>query len=112
LRPRDSARAVGQLSGGNQQKAIVGRWLSAKSDILLIDEPTRGVDVGAKAEIYRLIGTLTRGGAAVIMVSSDLPEVLQISDRIAVMHEGRIVKELDRQSASEETIMHYATGGV
>jgi ribose transport system ATP-binding protein len=112
LRPRDSARAVGQLSGGNQQKAIVGRWLSAKSDILLIDEPTRGVDVGAKAEIYRLIGTLTGRGAAVIMVSSDLPEILQISDRIAVMREGRIVKELDRQSATEETIMHYATGGV
>jgi ribose transport system ATP-binding protein len=112
LRPRDSARAVGQLSGGNQQKAIVGRWLSAKSDILLIDEPTRGVDVGAKAEIYRLIGKLTSRGAAVIMVSSDLPEILQISDRIAVMREGRIVKELDRQSATEETIMHYATGGV
>jgi ribose transport system ATP-binding protein len=112
LRPRDSARAVGQLSGGNQQKAIIGRWLSAKSDILLIDEPTRGVDVGAKAEIYRLIGTLKGQGAAVVMVSSDLPEVLQISDRIAVMREGRIVKELDRQSASEESIMHYATGGV
>jgi ribose transport system ATP-binding protein len=112
LRPRDSTRAAGQLSGGNQQKAIVGRWLSAKSDILLIDEPTRGVDVGAKAEIYRLMGTLTARGAAVIMVSSDLPEVLQVSDRIAVMREGRIVKELDRQSASEETIMHYATGGV
>jgi ribose transport system ATP-binding protein len=112
LRPRDSGRAVGQLSGGNQQKAIVGRWLSAKSDILLIDEPTRGVDVGAKAEIYRLIGTLTNRGAAVIMVSSDLPEILQVSDRIAVMREGRIVKELDRQTATEETIMHYATGGV
>jgi ribose transport system ATP-binding protein len=112
LRPRDSTRAVGQLSGGNQQKAIIGRWLSAKSDILLIDEPTRGVDVGAKAEIYRLIGTLKSQGAAVVMVSSDLPEVLQISDRIAVMREGRIVKELDRQSASEESIMHYATGGV
>ncbi len=112
LRPRDSTRAVGQLSGGNQQKAIVGRWLSAKSDILLIDEPTRGVDVGAKAEIYRLIGTLTSRGAAIIMVSSDLPEVLQVSDRIAIMREGRIVKELDRQSATEETIMHYATGGV
>jgi ribose transport system ATP-binding protein len=112
LRPRDSSRAVGLLSGGNQQKAIVGRWLSAKSDILLIDEPTRGVDVGAKAEIYRLIGTLTSRGAAVIMVSSDLPEILQVSDRIAVMREGRIVKELDRQTATEETIMHYATGGV
>jgi ribose transport system ATP-binding protein len=112
LRPRDSARAVGQLSGGNQQKAIVGRWLSAKSDILLIDEPTRGVDVGAKAEIYRLIGTLTSQGAAVLMVSSDLPEILQVSDRIAVMREGRIVRELDRRSATEESIMHYATGGV
>jgi ribose transport system ATP-binding protein len=112
LRPRDSTRAVGQLSGGNQQKAIIGRWLSAKSDILLIDEPTRGVDVGAKAEIYRLMGALTSRGAAIIMVSSDLPEVLQVSDRIAVMREGRIVKELDRQSATEETIMHYATGGV
>jgi len=112
LRPRDTARPVGLLSGGNQQKAIVGRWLSAKSDILLIDEPTRGVDVGAKAEIYRLIGRLTSRGAAVIMVSSDLPEILQISDRIAIMREGRIVKELERESASEATIMHYATGGV
>jgi ribose transport system ATP-binding protein len=112
LRPRDGARAVGLLSGGNQQKAIVGRWLSARSDILLIDEPTRGVDVGAKAEIYRIIESLTTRGAAVIMVSSDLPEILQISDRIAVMREGRIVKELDRENASEETIMHYATGGI
>lgn len=111
LRPRDASRPVGLLSGGNQQKVVVGRWLSARSDILLIDEPTRGVDVGAKAEIYRIIESLTRRGAAVIMVSSDLPEILQLSDRIAVMREGQIVKELDRASASEETIMHYATGG-
>ena len=112
LRPRDGSRPVGVLSGGNQQKAIVGRWLSARNNILLVDEPTRGVDVGAKAEIYRILETLTRSGGAVIMVSSDLPEILQMSDRIAVMREGRIVKELDRESASEEAIMHYATGGV
>jgi len=112
LRPRDGSRPVGVLSGGNQQKAIVGRWLSARSNILLVDEPTRGVDVGAKAEIYRILESLTRSGGAVIMVSSDLPEILQMSDRIAVMREGRIVKELDRESASEERIMHYATGGV
>ncbi len=112
LRPRDGSRPVGVLSGGNQQKAIVGRWLSARSDILLVDEPTRGVDVGAKAEIYRILESLTQAGGAVIMVSSDLPEILQMSDRIAVMREGRIVKELDRAAASEEAIMHYATGGL
>ena len=112
VRPRDAARPVGVLSGGNQQKAIVGRWLSARSDILLIDEPTRGVDVGAKAEIYRLMESLTQRGAAVIMVSSDLPEILQMSDRIAVMRDGRMVKQLERAAATEEAIMHYATGGV
>ncbi len=111
LRPRDANRHVGVLSGGNQQKAIVGRWLSAKSDILLIDEPTRGVDVGAKAEIYRIIESRAKAGAAVIMVSSDLPEILQMSDRIAVMRAGRLAKELTRGEATEVNIMHFATGG-
>ncbi len=100
---------IRNLSGGNQQKAIFAKWLHAQSRILLIDEPTRGVDVGAKREIWQLLADLADSGAAIVMVSSELPEVLAVSDRIVVMREGRITAELERAEASEERIMHYAT---
>jgi ribose transport system ATP-binding protein len=100
---------ISQLSGGNQQKCILARWLHANCRILLIDEPTRGVDVGAKREIYELLTHLAERGVAIVMVSSDLPEVLGLSDRIIVMREGRVTAELVRAEATEELIMHHAT---
>ena len=102
---------VSHLSGGNQQKVVLAKWLAKERRLLLIDEPTHGVDVGAREEIYRVIDDLARAGTAVIVVSSYLPEVLRISDRILVMREGRIVLEVDRANASEEVILSAATGG-
>lgn len=102
---------VRNLSGGNQQKVVLAKWLFTQSRILLLDEPTRGVDVGAKAEIYQLINRLAAQGAGILMISSELPEVLAMADRILVMHEGRIAGELSRAEASQERIMHLATGG-
>ena len=100
---------VRNLSGGNQQKVILAKWLHARCRILLIDEPTRGVDVGAKREIYGLLRDLAASGVAIVMVSSELPEVLGISDRIVVMREGRITATFDRAEATEERIMAHAT---
>jgi inositol transport system ATP-binding protein len=100
------------LSGGNQQKALLARWLMVNSDILILDEPTRGIDVGAKAEIHRLMSDLAADGKTVIMISSELPEILGMSDRIYVMHEGNLTGELNREEASQEEIMKYATGMV
>jgi ribose transport system ATP-binding protein len=100
---------VRNLSGGNQQKVILAKWLHARCRILLIDEPTRGVDVGAKREIYQLLRDLAAGGVGIVVVSSELPEVLGISDRILVMREGRITARLDRAEATEERIMAHAT---
>ncbi|MDQ6422451.1 sugar ABC transporter ATP-binding protein [Paenibacillus sp. LHD-117] len=97
------------LSGGNQQKVIIGKWLTKDCDILIFDEPTRGIDVGAKSEIYKLLDRLAREGKSIIMISSELPEVLRLSHRILVMCEGRITGELDNDDVSQETIMHYAT---
>lgn len=102
---------VNNLSGGNQQKVVIGKWLATKPKVLILDEPTRGIDVGAKVEIYQLINQLTAEGVAVLMISSELPEVLGMSDRILVMREGRIAGELSRSEATQETIMQYATGG-
>jgi inositol transport system ATP-binding protein len=99
------------LSGGNQQKVLVSRWLLTGPEILMIDEPTRGIDVGAKAEIHRLMSTLAREGKAILMVSSELPEILGMSDRVLVMHNGRITGEFSRAEATQEKIMHAATGG-
>lgn len=96
------------LSGGNQQKAVLARWLSEKMTVLLLDEPTRGIDVGAKTEIYSIIYELAQQGIAIIVVSSELPEVLGISDRIIVMRQGRIVCSLDRRDATEEKLLNYA----
>lgn len=102
---------VKNLSGGNQQKVILARWLCRDADVIILDEPTRGIDVGAKQEIHELINGLTRHGKAVLLVSSDLPEVLGMSDRIAVMCEGRLTGILGRSEATQERIMHLATLG-
>ncbi len=99
------------LSGGNQQKVVIAKWLIRNCDILIFDEPTRGIDVGAKSEIYALMNGLTREGKSIIMISSELPEILRMSDRIVVMCEGRITGELSIESASQEAIMGYATLG-
>jgi len=101
--------SITSLSGGNQQKCILARWLLSKPKVLLLDEPTRGIDVGAKAEIYVLIRRLAEGGMAIVMTSSELPELLTVSDRILVLCEGRITAELPRAAATEEAIMHAAT---
>ena len=101
---------VVNMSGGNQQKVILARWLSLGIKVFIMDEPTRGIDVGSKAEIYQIMSDLAESGVAIIMISSELPEVLGMSDRVLVMREGRIVKELDRSEATEETVMQYAVG--
>jgi len=102
---------INNLSGGNQQKAVVGKWLARSPRILIMDEPTRGIDVGAKAEIYQIMNELTEHGISIIMVSSELPEILGMSDRILVLHEGEVAGILTRQQATQEEIMHLATGG-
>jgi rhamnose transport system ATP-binding protein len=101
---------VGTLSGGNQQKVVLAKWLGTKPRLLIIDEPTRGIDVGTKAEVHRLIGELAAEGLAVLMISSELPEVLGMADRVLVMFEGRITAELAREDADEERIVRAATG--
>ncbi|HEU0115435.1 MAG TPA: sugar ABC transporter ATP-binding protein [Thermomicrobiales bacterium] len=98
------------LSGGNQQKVVLAKWLLTEADIFIFDEPTRGIDVGAKVEVYRLMNELMANGAAILMISSELPEVLGMSDRILVMRGGRIVVELDGASATQEQVMTYAAG--
>ncbi len=103
---------VGNLSGGNQQKVALARWLNADPSVLILDEPTQGVDVGAKAEIHRLMGELAEKGMAIIMISSELPEILGMSDRVAVMHGGTIVGTLDREGATQEAILELALGHV
>jgi ribose transport system ATP-binding protein len=102
---------VGLLSGGNQQKVVLGKWLARQPRVLILDEPTRGVDVGAKSEIYALMDELAAAGIAILMISSDLEEVLGMSDRVLVLHEGRLAGELPRAALSEQAIMHLATGG-
>ncbi|HRZ07766.1 MAG TPA: ATP-binding cassette domain-containing protein [Candidatus Competibacteraceae bacterium] len=101
---------IDTLSGGNQQKVILAKWLNTKPKVLILDEPTRGIDVGAKVEIYNLLNRLVEEGVTVIIISSELPEVMGISDRILVMCEGEIVAELTRNEATKELIMAYATG--
>jgi ribose transport system ATP-binding protein len=105
------AKAVGLLSGGNQQKVALGKWLARSPTVLILDEPTRGVDVGARGEIYALMDQLAGDGVAILMISSDLEEVLGMSDRVLVLHEGRLAGELGRAELSEEAVMHRATGG-
>uniref|UniRef100_UPI00286BF917 sugar ABC transporter ATP-binding protein n=1 Tax=Salinibacterium sp. TaxID=1915057 RepID=UPI00286BF917 len=102
--------SVSTLSGGNQQKVVLAKWLATEPRLLIVDEPTRGIDVGTKAEVHRLLSELAGRGIAILMISSELPEVLGMSDRVLVVREGRIVAELDRTEASPESVMHAATG--
>lgn len=110
VRTPSLAQRVGNLSGGNQQKVVIARWLSLNPKVLILDEPTRGVDVGAKAEIHALMGDLAAQGMAILMISSELPEILGVSDRILVMREGRIEAEFTRAQATQDAIMQAATG--
>jgi ribose transport system ATP-binding protein len=103
------AQTVKNLSGGNQQKVVIAKWLVKDCDILIFDEPTRGIDVGAKEEIYRLLNELVEQGKSIIMISSELPEILRMSHRIVVMSEGRVTGMLDAGEATQESVMHYAT---
>jgi ribose transport system ATP-binding protein len=111
IRTPSLEQEIRYLSGGNQQKVVIGKWLLADSKVLIMDEPTRGIDVGAKVEIYELMNELTEEGAGILMISSDLPEVLGMSDRILVMAGGRITGELSREEASQEQVMTLATQG-
>jgi ABC-type sugar transport system ATPase subunit len=108
IRPNDPDKTAGRLSGGNQQKVLLARWLFAGSRVFLLDEPTRGVDVAARAEIYRAINKLAEAGAAVVMVSSDLPELLGMADRILVMRRGRLVAELNAGGTTQEEVLRHA----
>jgi ABC-type sugar transport system ATPase subunit len=108
---RSVRQALVNLSGGNQQKVLLAKWLLVSPRVLFVDEPTRGVDVGAKAEVHSLLYRLSRAGTAVIVISSDLMEVLAVADRIIVLHEGRVTGELSRAEATEEKIIHLASLG-
>jgi ribose transport system ATP-binding protein len=102
--------AVGSLSGGNQQKVVLAKWLAMRPRVLIFDEPTRGIDVGAKSEIYLMLRRLADSGVAILMISSDMEEVIGVSDRIAVMHEGRISGFLERNQFSEHNVLKLAVG--
>jgi rhamnose transport system ATP-binding protein len=104
------SREVSMLSGGNQQKVVLAKWLSRKPSLLIVDEPTRGIDIGTKSEVHRLLSSLANDGVAVLVISSELPEVLAVADRILVMREGRLVSTLTREEATEERIIAAGTG--
>jgi ribose transport system ATP-binding protein len=112
IRTPNLEQRVRNLSGGNQQKVVISRWLAVDPKILILDEPTRGIDVASKAEIHMLISELAAKGVAILVISSELPEILGISDRILVMHEGRLVAELDRSEATQARVMQAATGQI
>ena len=103
-------QAASALSGGNQQKVVLAKWLATEPRVLILDEPTRGIDIGAKVEVHRIISELAASGLAILLISSDLPEVLAMSDRIIVLHEGRVTAEIARADATEEAVMYAATG--
>jgi ABC-type sugar transport system ATPase subunit len=106
---RNVQQAVQNLSGGNQQKVVLAKWLLVRPKVLIVDEPTRGVDIGAKAEVHGLLHEFAREGSAVIVISSELPEILDVSDRIYIMREGKITGMLPREGATEEKIMRLAS---
>jgi ribose transport system ATP-binding protein len=106
----DESQTIAELSGGNQQKAIIGRWLLSDATLYIFDEPTKGVDVGARAEIFGLIVELAKNGKSIIMVSSDMPELISMSDRIGVMRGGRLTHVLDRQEVTEEMLIKHFIG--
>ena len=101
---------VATLSGGNQQKVVLAKWLARRGDIIILDEPTRGIDVGAKLEMYQQMNALCREGKGIILISSDLPELLSMSDRVYVMHGKKFVASLSRREASQERVLEYASG--
>jgi rhamnose transport system ATP-binding protein len=111
IRGASMSDPVSRLSGGNQQKVVLAKSLAREPSILLLDEPTRGIDVGAKSEIYRLVDDLAREGKAILLISSELEEVLSMSDRIVVMREGHVSGEFEREAATQENVMTAATGG-
>jgi ABC-type sugar transport system ATPase subunit len=104
------ATRVLTLSGGNQQKVVLGKWLASGAEVLIVDEPTRGIDVAAKMEIYTLLDRLAADGAGILMISSDLPEVLGMSDRVMVLHQGRVQAVLDAAGATQQRVLHAALG--
>jgi ribose transport system ATP-binding protein len=110
IRTPSITQLVNRLSGGNQQKVVVAKWLASQPKVLILDEPTRGIDVGAKAEVYAIMNNLAQQGIGIIMISSEMPEILAMSDRIVVMHEGRVAGILNRAEATQELIMAYASG--
>lgn len=105
------SRNAAELSGGNQQKVVLGKWLSMKPKVIIFDEPTRGIDVGAKSEIYKLMRSLANAGVGVVMISSDMEEVIGVSDRIVVLREGKVAGELPRSNFSEHNVLKLAVGG-
>jgi len=111
LTPNDPEFMTSSLSGGNAQKVILARWMSTDANLMIFDEPTKGIDIGAKAEIYHLMEDMVENGKSIIMVSSELTEIMGMSDRILVMREGEIVKEIPREEFSEDNILKYAVGG-
>ena len=112
IKLRNETQYVKELSGGNQQKVVIAKWLAMTPDILIMDEPTRGIDVGAKEEIYALMRQLADSGKSIIMISSEIAEVTKISDRIIVMHEGEITGNLSIEEANKDNIMQAAFGGI
>ena len=111
VRTSGPEQSVKSLSGGNQQKVVIAKWLGIEPDILFLDEPTRGVDVGAKKEIYGIINELSERGVAIVMISSELPEIIGMADRVLVMHEGKLMADIPKEEMTQERIMHFATGG-
>lgn len=111
IRTSGGTQQVKSLSGGNQQKVVIAKWLGINPQVLILDEPTRGVDVGAKKEIYSIMNELAERGVAIILVSSELPEIMGLADRVLVLHEGRLKATIEKQDMTQERIMHYATGG-
>jgi inositol transport system ATP-binding protein len=112
IKTSSDATIVGTLSGGNQQKVVLAKWVLGDPEIVILDEPTRGIDVGSKAEIHKIMGRFAQQGKAIIMISSELPEIIGMSDRVIVLHEGRLTGELKRDELTQERIMHYAIGNV
>jgi rhamnose transport system ATP-binding protein len=110
IRSEGVEQLVNALSGGNQQKVVLSKWLATNPSVLILDEPTRGIDVGAKAEVHRIISDLAAGGLAIILISSELPEVLAMADRVIVLHEGRVTGTFTRSEATQEQVMFAATG--
>ena len=107
--PHDKAH-IRNLSGGNQQKVVVAKWLATNADIIILDEPTRGIDIGAKYEIYLIMNRLVKEGKSIIMISSEMPELIGMSDRIIVMHQGSVSGELTKEEVSQERILEMASG--